>query len=204
MAWANKKPAAANAIELKVVLVGAKAVGKTSTVIRFTKNTFSEYLESTIGASYMAKDMEVDGHRLRFSIWDTAGQEQYHSLVPMYFRQSAAVILVYDVTKTATFLEAKEWVQEIRRNAPPDVQIAVAGNKCDLDAQRQVPASDAEEFAAAIHAFHVETSAKTSRGITELFEELGRRFLQRSEAARAPGMQLGEGRGLQRPYCRCA
>lgn len=155
----KRKPATegGGAMEMKVVLVGAVGVGKTSTVTRFTKNTFMEYCEATIGASYMAKDLEVDGQRVRFSIWDTAGQEQYHSLVPMYFRQAAAVILVYDITKKPTFQEAKEWVQEIRKNAPADVLIALAGNKCDLEGSRQVPATDAEEFAASIVGFHIET-----------------------------------------------
>jgi small GTP-binding protein len=166
----KRKPATegGGAMEMKVVLVGAVGVGKTSTVTRFTKNTFMEYCEATIGASYMAKDLEVDGQRVRFSIWDTAGQEQYHSLVPMYFRQAAAVILVYDITKKPTFQEAKEWVQEIRKNAPADVLIALAGNKCDLEGSRQVPAADAEEFAASIGGFHIETGRVTKIEIPAL------------------------------------
>eukprot|EP01006_Ploeotia_vitrea_P024049 TRINITY_DN56764_c0_g1_i1.p1 TRINITY_DN56764_c0_g1~~TRINITY_DN56764_c0_g1_i1.p1 ORF type:complete len:256 (+),score=11.26 TRINITY_DN56764_c0_g1_i1:84-770(+) len=167
--------------EMKVVLVGAIAVGKTSTVHRFTKNTFHDYLDTTIGSSYMSKEVEIDGQRIKFSVWDTAGQEQYHSLVPMYFRQAAAVLLVFDITKKHSFEEAQEWVHEIKKSAPEDVIIALAGNKCDLEEEREVQQDEADDFSNELGAFYMETSAKTGQGIFELFESLGRKFLAKQQ-----------------------
>ena len=58
-------------LELKVVLVGAVGVGKTSTVLRFVKDNFKEYLETTIGASYMSKVMTVENTTINYNVWDT-------------------------------------------------------------------------------------------------------------------------------------
>lgn len=60
-----------NKIELKVVLLGSVGVGKTSTVLRFVKNNFKEYLETTVGASYMSKSMTVDNVSINYNVWDT-------------------------------------------------------------------------------------------------------------------------------------
>ena len=66
--------------EVKVVLLGDTGVGKSSLVLRFVTNNFKPYSESTIGASFMSKVLMVNGKQIKFQIWDTAGQEKYHSL----------------------------------------------------------------------------------------------------------------------------
>ena len=60
-----------NRTEIKIVLVGSVGVGKTSTVLRFIKDNFKEYLETTIGASYMSRNMTIDDVVLQYSVWDT-------------------------------------------------------------------------------------------------------------------------------------
>ena len=47
----------------------------------------------------------VDGQPVKCQIWDTAGQEKYHSLAPMYYRGAAAAVLVFDISKRASFRE---------------------------------------------------------------------------------------------------
>jgi small GTP-binding protein len=73
-----------------------------------------------------------------FSCRDTAGQERYRSLAPMYYRGAAAAIVVYDVTNKDSFNGAKSWVKELQRRGDPNVVIALAGNKADLEGRRQV------------------------------------------------------------------
>merc|ERR1719261_2315166 len=60
---------------------------------------------------------------------DTAGQERYRSLAPMYYRGAAAAIVVYDITNPDSFTGAKSWVKELQRRGDPNVVIAMAGNK---------------------------------------------------------------------------
>ena len=84
--------------EVKVVLLGDSGVGKSSLVLRFVVNDFKPYSEATIGASFFSKLIIANNIPMKFQIWDTAGQEKYHSLAPMYYRGAAAAILVYDIT----------------------------------------------------------------------------------------------------------
>lgn len=166
-------------VELKVVLVGSVGTGKTSTVLRFVKNQYKEAVESTIGASYMYKICQIEGREVKFSVWDTAGQEQYHALVPLYFRNAAAVIVVYDITRQKTLEDARQWVKELRNQAPEDVIIAVAGNKADLADLRTVDTREGRHFAQEVSGLFYETSAKAEIGITELFMEIGSKCLEK-------------------------
>eukprot|EP01013_Petalomonas_cantuscygni_P032895 TRINITY_DN59621_c0_g1_i1.p1 TRINITY_DN59621_c0_g1~~TRINITY_DN59621_c0_g1_i1.p1 ORF type:complete len:230 (+),score=39.49 TRINITY_DN59621_c0_g1_i1:190-879(+) len=181
----------AGLVNLKVVLVGAISVGKTSIVQRFTRNIFSHALDSTIGASYQAAERTVGGHRFLFSVWDTAGQEAYHSLVPMYFRDATAVILVYASNSAQSFADAQEWLTDVRRHAPENVIVAVAGNKADLAAERAVSFEDGDAFAASVGGVFVETSAATGDGVVDLFEQIAMRVIDRGLAEPPPAAPEG-------------
>lgn len=89
-----------------------------------------------IGASFMSKLITVNGKAIKFQIWDTAGQEKYHSLAPMYYRGAAAAILVYDITRAASFKTLQSWVEELQSKGPKEIALAIAGNKADLETQR--------------------------------------------------------------------
>ena len=95
---ANTKP-----IQVKLVLLGEAAVGKSSLVLRFVNNEFQENKEPTIGAAFLTQKCKLDDNIIKFEIWDTAGQERFHSLAPMYYRNAQAAIVAYDVTKSVLF-----------------------------------------------------------------------------------------------------
>ncbi|KAL8179547.1 UNVERIFIED_CONTAM: Ras- protein Rab-22A [Gekko kuhli] len=97
---------------------------------------------------------------------------QFRALAPMYYRGSAAAIIVYDITKEETFSTLKNWVKELRQHGPPNIVVAIAGNKCDLNDAREVMEKDAKDYADSIHAIFVETSAKNAININELFIEI--------------------------------
>jgi len=83
----------------------------------------------TLNAS--AKTNSHDGRAtLNQPIRDTAGQERYHSLAPMYYRGAAAAIIVYDITSTDSFNRAKAWVRELQRQGSPNMIMALAGEDC--------------------------------------------------------------------------
>lgn len=155
--------------EVKVVLLGDTGVGKSSLVLRFITNEFKPYVESTIGASFMSKLILVDSQPIKFQIWDTAGQEKYHSLAPMYYKGAAAAIVVYDITKRKTFETLQQWISELKTQGPENIVLAIAGNKSDLESERQVPASEAQAYATSIGASFLETSAKTKSNVDEIF-----------------------------------
>ncbi|CDJ43767.1 RAB5C, member RAS oncogene family, related [Eimeria tenella] len=73
-------------LHFKLVLLGNTSVGKSCLVVRFAKDEFYEYQESTIGAAFMTQSVDLGDCVVKFEIWDTAGQERYRSLAPMYYR----------------------------------------------------------------------------------------------------------------------
>lgn len=162
--------------EVKVVLLGDTGVGKSSLVLRFVTNNFKPYSESTIGASFMSKLITVNSKSIKFQIWDTAGQEKYHSLAPMYYRGAAAAILVYDITRTATFRTLQNWVEELKAKGPKDIALAIAGNKADLEESREVEQKTAAQYAEEIGAIYLETSAKDDLNVQDIFIKLSTRL----------------------------
>ncbi|XP_044282248.1 ras-related protein Rab-31 isoform X2 [Varanus komodoensis] len=162
--------------ELKVCLLGDTGVGKSSIVCRFVQDHFDHNISPTIGASFMTKTVPCGNELHKFLIWDTAGQERFHSLAPMYYRGSAAAVIVYDITKQDSFHTLKKWVKELKEHGPENIVMAIAGNKCDLSDIREVPIKDAKEYGESIGAIVVETSAKNAINIEELFQGISRQI----------------------------
>ncbi|KAL8435383.1 hypothetical protein Efla_007633 [Eimeria flavescens] len=162
-------------LHFKLVLLGDTSVGKSCLVVRFAKDEFYEYQESTIGAAFMTQSVDLGDCIVKFEIWDTAGQERYRSLAPMYYRQggAAAAVIVYDTTSRESFEGAKSWVAELQAiSDKSSLVMALAGNKTDLAADRAVKTQEAQQFAEEQGIFFMETSAKTGKNVNELFYEI--------------------------------
>lgn len=166
----------------KLVLLGDSAVGKSCLVVRFVRDEFFEFQEPTIGAAFLTQTVALDDATVKFEIWDTAGQERYRSLAPMYYRGAAAAIVVYDITKKDSFNGAKSWVKELQRRGDPNVVIALAGNKADMENKRKVQTEEAQQYAKENDIIHMETSAKTALNVKNLFVEIAKK-LPKSQAA---------------------
>lgn len=161
-------------IEFKVVLLGDKGVGKTCLVLRFIEGTFTQKQQSTIGAFFLTKKVQLgDGSMCKIQIWDTAGQERFRAMAPMYYRNAAAAIVCFDITDENSFATMKDWVAELRQNCRDrDLILAIACNKADLKSQRVVSLERAQEFASSISAILMDTSAKENFGVSELFQQV--------------------------------
>ena len=107
-----------NVFQVKIVFVGASGVGKTCIISKYINNTFYPTNSSTIGANYFSKYVDFKDISFNINIWDTAGQELYKSLAPMYYRSSVASFVVFDVTNRQSFIDAKNWIKELRNNSP--------------------------------------------------------------------------------------
>ncbi|KAI5930403.1 Ras-related protein Rab-5B [Manis javanica] len=123
----NGQPQASKIRQFKLVLLGESVVGKSSLASRFTKGQFHEHQESATGVAFLTQSVCLDGTTAKFEIWDTAGQEQYHSLTPMYYRGAQAATVVYDITNQVTFAQVKTRVKELQRQASPSIVIAWQG-----------------------------------------------------------------------------
>lgn len=160
----------------KLVLLGDTAVGKSCLVVRFVRDEFFEFQEPTIGAAFLTQTVALDDTTIKFEIWDTAGQERYRSLAPMYYRGAAAAIVVYDITNPDSFTGAKSWVKELQRRGDPNVVIALAGNKADLESRRKVEYEEANAYAEESNILYLETSAKNANNVKSLFIEIAKKL----------------------------
>ncbi|XP_022916403.1 ras-related protein Rab-21 [Onthophagus taurus] len=177
----------------KVVLLGEGCVGKTSLVLRYIENTFNANNSSTVQASFLTKKLNIDGERINLAIWDTAGQEQFHALGPLYYRNSNGAVLVYDITNESSFPKVKSWVKELRKMLGADVNLVIVGNKTDLEKERHVNFEEAENYAKAVGALHFQTSAKLNEGIEDVFLALAKKMLELEEQ-----QQLNKTQSLER------
>jgi len=141
-----------------------------------TNSNFFFHNMSTITAAFLTQTVQCDDSTVKFEIWDTAGQERYRSLAPMYYRGAAAAIVVYDITDPDSFAGAKSWVKELQRRGDPNVIIALAGNKADLEQRRKVSEEEAENYAEENGILHVVTSAKNGTNVKSLFVEIARKL----------------------------
>ena len=158
-------------IVYKLVFMGDSGVGKTCIATRISSNTFSPCTEATIGASYFSKIIYKENRRYNLNIWDTAGQEKYRCLVPLYYNNADAAIIVYDVTSPKSFNSAKEYVKELRDKTNVKV-ILFIGNKSDLLDERLVKYREARTYAEEEDLIFYETSAKLGINITEMLDKM--------------------------------
>jgi Ras-related protein Rab-6A len=124
----------------------------------------------TVGAQSV--DLSVrrkDGEVVSIKIWDTAGQEQYRTLVPMYFRGARVAALLFDLTEQSSFNSLDGWVTQLRESSPT-CELAIVGNKADLDG-RIISWDEGEARALRLGAsWYIETSAVTGQNVMELFQ----------------------------------
>jgi small GTP-binding protein len=155
---------------IRIVLCGEATVGKSSLIQRFSTGTFYSSCPETIAGAFHAAKVRINGETLVLEIWDTAGSERYHSVIPAFFRSAAAVAIVYDITSMASFTNVNYWLEFTRENSPETAKLFLVGNKIDLFDLRVVPFDDGKSWAEThgLEAF-AETSAKTGEFVDSFF-----------------------------------
>jgi small GTP-binding protein len=166
----------------RVVILGESSVGKTSIINRLVNKEFNPVEQATVGAAFLLHQEKVDGFAIEMQIWDTAGQEKYKSLSPIYCRGAAAAVVAFDITNHRSFEKLDDWATLVTEVAGADTAIFIVANKCDLS-----PTVDEREIEAwiASRGFTlVRTSAKTGEGVTELSTAVAEALFRKGSANR--------------------
>jgi small GTP-binding protein len=167
-------------IKFKVVVAGAKNVGKTSLLRRFATGKFEKSTLSTIGVDFETKKVVVDNTEILLNIWDFAGEKKFRLLFPSYVSGASGALMLYDITNENSLNDLYDWINVISSvpNAPKTKILIEAKN----DLKRKVKKVDAQKIFEK-HKFQGEilsTSAKTGENVEKAFEMLGREILKNS------------------------
>lgn len=160
--------------EYKVVVLGSGGVGKSALTVKFVSGTFMEKYDPTIEDFYR-KEIEVDNAPSVLEILDTAGTEQFASMRDLYIKNGQGFLIVYSITSLQTFQDIKTMREQIIRVKGVDkIPMILVGNKCDLEHQREVPISEGAGLANTWGCPFMETSAKSTNNVNEVFIEIVR------------------------------
>lgn len=169
-------------VRCKTLIIGNSGVGKTSIISRYV-NKFNPNMKSTIGASFTNKNVTIDGKKIIFEIWDTAGEERFRSINSIFYQDAYICVLVYDITNEKSFEDIKDfWYNSVLENSTENIIFHVVGNKIDLIEKEKVDRNEVKNFCEKIGAESSYISAYDDKSnlIDILFNVLGEKFINSS------------------------
>jgi small GTP-binding protein len=186
----------------KIIIVGDSMVGKTSLARRHAFDSFDDKMLSTVGMDRLMTNVRVGNTIIELSLWDTAGQEQFASLTPMYSRDAAVCLLVAAINDSTTCCHLLRW-KEILIEGGVQGPFIVAFNKCDSIASD----SDIRLTAQMTYRQHFKeiyfVSAKTGEGIDNLFQGIGLATMAQARVETPAEQQLNLAGGEVKSGCKC-
>ena len=161
----------------KLLIIGESGVGKTCLLLRFTDDSFTANHLTTIGIDFKIKIINLENKLIKLQIWDTAGQERFRTITKTYYKGAHGIILTYDVTDANSFKNIRNWIKQIEANAQTNVCKVLVGNKCDKP-DRTVTEEEVKKLAEDFGMILFETSAKTNKNVSEVFNYLTTEILK--------------------------
>ena len=155
--------------KFKLIFLGDQGTGKSCILNRFVEDKFDDNYQATIGLDFQSKNVKIDNQDVHLLLYDTAGQEKFRSLIPMYTRDANIIILVYDITRKESFNHIPDWINGLTNVNFDNVIFALVGNKIDLDDKREVSKEEGIKLAEEKKCIFEEVSAKTAENFSELF-----------------------------------
>ena len=163
--------------EIKVILIGNPAVGKTNLINVTMGNKFNENEKVTSAPYYLLKKLKINEKEYTINLWDTIGQEKLRQLTKIFYNNSKIVIFVYDITDKNSFEALPVWIKDVQNQIGDDFIKGIVANKSDLFEKEEVSEEEGIEFANNFGAKFLLTSAKDNNPsvfqnyLTELVRE---------------------------------
>ncbi|MEX2682210.1 MAG: Rab family GTPase [Candidatus Sigynarchaeota archaeon] len=155
-------------VGLKIAIIGDQGVGKTSLVLRYTKNTFPESYMPTLGADFSVKEESLaNGKKVQLYLWDLAGNPTFKVMRQYYLAGSHVILVCFAVDDPRSFQSARTTLKEISRDRSRNLHVIVVGTKGDL--KDLVNKAEIDALCKAEGLPYVRTSAKTGENVHALF-----------------------------------
>ena len=171
-----KKLSAGKKYQLKIVVVGDPAVGKTSLIRRFADDKFEDAYTHTIGADFNVKVVEFPESKKNavLTVWDIGGQERFDIIRGYYYEGSHAGLIVFDLTNKESLEHVSNWYKDLQSYLK-NIPIALIANKNDLESQIIISDNDIESKTNELKIdFYFKTSAKTGENVEDAFSKLAK------------------------------
>ena len=164
----------------KIVLVGECSVGKTALTQRLVYDMYNKKMDATIGVDYSTKIMKMsDSSLVKLQMWDTAGQENFISLIRTYYKDVGGAIIMFDLCDRRTYNRVHFWHNELKKNALENYPILLVGNK--LDGNRVVTDYEAQQLAMDLDCLYAEMSVKTGQNTFESIKKFTEHMYSKRE-----------------------
>ena len=174
----------------KVVILGDTGVGKTSLIQVKEKGSMGDQL-ATIQPTEVHFTQIVNDTSVEVAIWDTPGQYNFRNMVKNFLRDSVGIVFVFDITNLESFSNLDEWYSFVTEAIHPQFFVLVQ-NKTDLEDERDVSEREAQEWANNHHMTIIRTSAKSSKGVSDLFELIASEVYKHGQTSVSSEIKLKE------------
>jgi GTPase KRas protein len=174
----NLNPSLTVSIKLKIAVIGKSLVGKSAMTNVFVRKKFIEEYDTTIEDKYNVEKFILDKN-CSLDILDTAGQDDYASLIDIWINSSEGFILVFSITDRESFDNVKLKYERIKINKGNDFKVILAGNKSDMKDNRVVSVEEAIELAISWGTDYVECSAKNLMNVEKAFIKVSEKLLEK-------------------------
>ncbi|EFA76006.1 ADP-ribosylation factor-related protein [Heterostelium album PN500] len=151
----------------KFVIVGDSNVGKSVMLSRLTNDKFDRSIQQTIGVNFESLAIEHESLKYKLQIWDTSGLLKFRTITSSYFKDTATIFIIYDVTNETSFKNVREWITFVNKYNEDAFKIIV-GNKSDHP-KRLIQYQQGRQLADELGLDFFETSAKTGQGLNDAF-----------------------------------
>ena len=156
-------------IQMKFLLIGEQAVGKSSLINQYIEGKFEENLLCAAGLDLKKKYIKINQTSIKLMIYDTAGHERFRTLSKNQISSTKGILIVYDVTEKESFDALNFWMKSFKENANKNAICLIIGNKIDLENKRVIGYDEGKKFAEKYGVKFIETSAKSAVGVNEAF-----------------------------------
>jgi small GTP-binding protein len=195
---------------LKILVIGESTVGKSSLILRYTRDDLTDGYLPIIGIDVGIKRIMVGKRQVKLHIWDTAGQERFRSITKAYYRGAHGILVVFDVARRETFTQTGSWMDQIRESCDPanPIDVVLVGNI--REGERVVTRSEGAALAARFQVPYFETNVLERKTVDDAFYCLAEMALTRwrdlddeLDSPSSKGVTIADGETNHREDCPC-
>jgi small GTP-binding protein len=164
--------------EIKIVFLGESGVGKSNIINRYNGGQFNPNSVPNNSSFFMSKNLKFGEKIYRINLWDTAGQEKYHSLTKIFLNEAKIAFIIYAINDKASYEKIDFWYNLVKESCG-NIVIAIIGNKKDLYEEEQVNEEDAIKKAKSLNAtFGLTSALEDDTGFDEVINKVLKKYIE--------------------------